>query len=54
MPTWIEEMPDGTQKFHIDKETLEAASMLDYEGALELTEEMRPDQADTTGAGDAG
>ena len=32
---------------------LEAAAMLDYEGAPELTEEMRPDQADTTEAADA-
>ena len=62
MPTWIEEMPDGTRRFHIDQATLEAGSMLDYDGApeltdedfAELTEEMRLDQADMTGAPDAG
>ncbi|MCY4365500.1 MAG: hypothetical protein OXE17_04665 [Chloroflexi bacterium] len=40
MPNWIEELPDGTRRLHVTRDSLEAASMLDYEGAPELTDEQ--------------
>ena len=40
MPTYYEENPDGTRTFYIDQDAAEAAALLDYTGAPEVTEEQ--------------
>ena len=39
MANWRQN-PDGTRTFFVDQDRIQAASLLDYEGAPELTEEQ--------------